>query len=135
MLFDQCRLHFNSIKVRLKQLGAAISNAGQVFQFHKGTIKTNLRAIYEQSTSRFQFHKGTIKTYPETNLNKSILDFNSIKVRLKLGSEILIIVTYRNFNSIKVRLKPNRHLEKSLTLVFQFHKGTIKTRGGAPHKP
>ena len=33
-----------------------------------------------------------------------------------------------NFNSIKVRLKPNVETLKGCASLFQFHKGTIKTR-------
>ena len=33
------------------------------FQFHKGTIKTAVRATFESVKYVFQFHKGTIKTY------------------------------------------------------------------------
>ena len=32
------------------------------FQFHKGTIKTEIAEIDGQKTIKFQFHKGTIKT-------------------------------------------------------------------------
>ena len=32
------------------------------FQFHKGTIKTGGKAIFLTFTYKFQFHKGTIKT-------------------------------------------------------------------------
>ena len=32
-----------------------------------------------------------------------------------------------NFNSIKVRLKQNELRDKFRKLLFQFHKGTIKT--------
>ena len=32
-----------------------------------------------------------------------------------------------NFNSIKVRLKRNLHLYPLPIIIFQFHKGTIKT--------
>ena len=34
-------LHFNSIKVRLEQIGTLVRDVGVgVFQFHKGTIRT-----------------------------------------------------------------------------------------------
>ena len=37
------------------------------FQFHKGTIKTELRLKGYSNLSSFQFHKGTIKTgFPQT---------------------------------------------------------------------
>ena len=56
-------LHFNSIKVRLK---------------HGGQINNRLKSI-------FQFHKGTIKTQPSIGLLSYTQNFNSIKVRLKLA--------------------------------------------------
>ena len=54
--------------------------------------------------------------------------FNSIKVQLKLlnGQFELVAVVY--FNSIKVQLKPQKGQALRKVLIFQFHKGTIKTR-------
>ena len=75
----------------------------------------------------FQFHKGTIKTTVLPSTLSTFAHFNSIKVRLKL---IILQVFYHvlsNFNSIKVRLKPSTRLYKNARLLFQFHKGTIKT--------
>ena len=40
-----------------------------------------------------------------------------------------------DFNSIKVRLKLHLADIKSLPVEFQFHKGTIKTRGGQGGRP
>ena len=99
--------YFNSIKVRLKLIKVLIYALGLIFQFHKGTIKTNARLVillYKRyfnsikvrlkrmflcksriNSSTFQFHKGTIKT--------------------------------RIFNPVV-----------SVAFEFQFHKGTIKTR-------
>ena len=75
--------YFNSIKVQLKLSSVAVAPAAIVFQFHKGTIKTenptqadeygkNFNSIKVQlklivvvdilKKSIFQFHKGTIKT-------------------------------------------------------------------------
>ena len=78
------KLHyFNSIKVRLKLAKAAGVSVGQLFQFHKGTIKTTIlfRQVNQKTYfnsikvrlklrkrrakicgGKFQFHKGTIKT-------------------------------------------------------------------------
>ena len=54
--------NFNSIKVRLKQIGVCDEIIGvPSFQFHKGTIKTTITERQEYR-DRFQFHKGTIKT-------------------------------------------------------------------------
>ena len=41
---------------------AAGAAAGSAFQFHKGTIKTDLSFTSKFTASVFQFHKGTIKT-------------------------------------------------------------------------
>ena len=35
----------------------------KIFQFHKGTIKTNYTIICKFIQNKFQFHKGTIKTF------------------------------------------------------------------------
>ena len=55
------------------------------------------------------------------------LDFNSIKVRLKLLSEILIIAILI-FQFHKGTIKTTLAQEEGQGVqVFQFHKGTIKT--------
>ena len=79
--------------------------------------------------SPFQFHKGTIKTLLLPLILLLQMNFNSIKVRLKpivCSSRVVMVV---NFNSIKVRLKLTiLNSQQRLYSVFQFHKGTIKTR-------
>ena len=55
--------NFNSIKVRLKLGNDAVRLLDMLFQFHKGTIKTQVISIRLVSLHRFQFHKGTIKTF------------------------------------------------------------------------
>ena len=55
--------------------------------------------------------------------------FNSIKVQLKLTEPYYKRGTIRNFNSIKVQLKQAVGLVCMLCVLFQFHKGTIKTNG------
>ena len=55
--------YFNSIKVRLKLNNPAAYNIDQyLFQFHKGTIKTQSSCFHSFKGLLFQFHKGTIKT-------------------------------------------------------------------------
>ena len=55
---------FNSIKVRLKLRRLAWQVPQIVlFQFHKGTIKTNVIIFRYYLSILFQFHKGTIKTH------------------------------------------------------------------------
>ena len=119
------------------------------FQFHKGTIKTSIRQteltdrhhfnsikvrlklgiLYENMyLLPFQFHKGTIKTLCRIILRIALVNFNSIKVRLKPLQLSSVAKSYYDFNSIKVRLKLIRDYNTySRELVFQFHKGTIKT--------
>ena len=76
----------------------------------------------------FQFHKGTIKTDSSYSYQYYSANFNSIKVRLKQKMPLCFRRMYQHFNSIKVRLK--RYLEYKTgfdRVQFQFHKGTIKT--------
>ena len=54
--------YFNSIKVRLKQEYEKRKRENRIFQFHKGTIKTELTRDNASLQQQFQFHKGTIKT-------------------------------------------------------------------------
>ena len=97
---------FNSIKVRLKlRQKTPKRQYVQLFQFHKGTIKTLYELCNQLTTALFQFHKGTIKTI----------------------THFFHILNYMNFNSIKVRLKHCLVVHNSISLIFQFHKGTIKT--------
>ena len=59
---------FNSIKVRLKRPKPTDRSSIAKFQFHKGTIKTDLSHRNLFTSYLFQFHKGTIKTLrPATN--------------------------------------------------------------------
>ena len=145
-------LNFNSIKVRLKlRFEVSILTSSIEFQFHKGTIKTVRRNYIRKSLTRFQFHKGTIKTrifamysfpclwfqfhkgtiktIPPVCSIVSLTHFNSIKVRLKLLSSQRISSFDKYFNSIKVRLKLQTLSRWCAVVLFQFHKGTIKTGG------
>ena len=55
--------------------------------------------------------------------------FNSIKVRLERLKSIFVSLHLCNFNSIKVRLElTNSFCLMVCIFVFQFHKGTIRTR-------
>ena len=76
----------------------------------------------------FQFHKGTIKTPEYFQLGEQFDYFNSIKVRLKLRKKNFLEAALIDFNSIKVRLKLNQLANLDMPFLFQFHKGTIKTR-------
>ena len=100
--------YFNSIKVRLKpDVDHLFCPSLLIFQFHKGTIKTDQPARGGEEYQLFQFHKGTIKT----NTKKEYP-----------------LTEYPHFNSIKVRLKHKYIVGGIISAAFQFHKGTIKTQ-------
>ena len=61
-------------------------------------------------------------------IKKNDLDFNSIKVRLEQAFLYLAVLFKENFNSIKVRLERWLVTKAHQTLLFQFHKGTIRTQ-------
>ena len=75
------------------------------FQFHKGTIRTSLSWHPLHSRYAFQFHKGTIRTTLQTLQNIGLGNFNSIKVRLEPYDLLPFLLLASNFNSIKVRLE------------------------------
>ena len=75
----------------------------------------------------FQFHKGTIKTVKGCIEIKCPAHFNSIKVRLKHEPCEYLYRRPSDFNSIKVRLKRIKPRSRHSAFLFQFHKGTIKT--------
>ena len=56
---------------------------GFLFQFHKGTIRTEFATPPTALFNSFQFHKGTIRTLSEEYREACWQDFNSIKVRLE----------------------------------------------------
>ena len=107
--------NFNSIKVRLKLQLIKSERRTQIFQFHKGTIKTNNDKTWCKDAHPFQFHKGTIKTCL-TPYKRVLLVFQFHKGTIKTGSS----GGYAKIGS-----------------SFQFHKGTIKTLnkevGGVPN--
>ena len=78
--------------------------------------------------SAFQFHKGTIRTWLHWRSEDNNRHFNSIKVQLEQSLFFLFVVVVRYFNSIKVQLEldlPDNIV--TTILLFQFHKGTIRT--------
>ena len=60
-----------------------------------------------------------------------LADFNSIKVRLELSFLLLGGYLLLNFNSIKVRLEQDKVRKNATVCLFQFHKGTIRTKDSA----
>ena len=123
-------VYFNSIKVQL-ELSAAGSTLGATykFQFHKGTIRTWSGTVNDDKLLIFQFHKGTIRTGGAPfRLSKCTAYFNSIKVQLERTYTILLNRYFIYFNSIKVQLERTLCRQFNQFIVFQFHKGTIRTR-------
>ena len=59
---------------------------------------------------------------------QTFIHFNSIKVRLERWQPLFLWLLSRYFNSIKVRLELPPFALDEVLLLFQFHKGTIRTR-------
>ena len=104
-LFFCLVLYFNSIKVQLEPVSDTESYPLNVFQFHKGTIRT--------------YHANCTST--------SLWHFNSIKVQLELANINAKMAELHYFNSIKVQLEHSTYHDYNHFALFQFHKGTIRT--------
>ena len=117
---------FNSIKVQLEP-----SVSKSFFSpLHFNSIKVQLERALPSSRGAplsFQFHKGTIRTKCQTLLRWHSLNFNSIKVQLEHDKSIALQSLCHYFNSIKVQLELYLQLTEHLVVIFQFHKGTIRT--------
>ena len=61
--------NFNSIKVRLRRGALGTIRVVVIFQFHKGSIKTDTGNDLGALITEFQFHKGSIKTDLRPRLN------------------------------------------------------------------
>ena len=100
----------------------------QLFQFHKGAIRTISPKKLEWKARWFQFHKGAIRTEDVPRNSDHLINFNSIKVRLELSNlgKINIISWSFQFHkgAIRTRRRPCHHRRYS---PFQFHKGAIRT--------
>ena len=120
--------YFNSIKVRLERSAPQYVAKYVKFQFHKGTIRTDLSHNDVFSCAPFQFHKGTIRTLALSALFGAYSHFNSIKVRLELTLGKVSVNRYR-FQFHKGTIRTIWLIFILLTsCTFQFHKGTIRTR-------
>ena len=76
------------------------------------------------------FNSIKVRLEPEDceDTSYSLSYFNSIKVRLEQQDGQKVNHKNDYFNSIKVRLEPLTKFLYSAPFVFQFHKGTIRTR-------
>ena len=119
---------FNSIKVRLEHRCVACPcRCRPCFN----SIKVRLERVAEYGASNlddmFQFHKGTIRTLKFSATALMILCFNSIKVRLELEDltkENLRFLFQFHKGTIRTPVSP---VKGAFTSSFQFHKGTIRT--------
>ena len=58
------QFQFHKGTIRTNMLGSHAENSSE-FQFHKGTIRTKLLRLLMEHFLLFQFHKGTIRTWQE----------------------------------------------------------------------
>ena len=108
---------FNSILVRLKAtLNAPTALEYAEFQFHTGSIKSQLGSLVHPSTHAcFNSILVRLKAMPVCRCSGHQVSFNSILVRLKENTLREGMVVLGRFNSILVRLKgPCKHC----TFVF-----------------
>ena len=64
------------------QIGSS-GDYAQIFQFHKGAIRTRNPRQVHAGNPEFQFHKGAIRTLADNPPSAPPNNFNSIKVRLE----------------------------------------------------
>ena len=140
--------YFNSIKVRLEREIAITEHLKQLFQFHKGAIRTgehkakssafahfnSIKVRLEldgmNKTGRaiqFQFHKGAIRTSTIGITLCSLIIFQFHKGAIRTCTLFGNCVQLIYFNSIKVRLEPEKPMFSPASSIFQFHKGAIRT--------
>ena len=78
---------------------------------------------------QFQFHKGTIKTEVFDMMTTGESHFNSIKVRLKHKVLSALSSIFHLFQFHKGTIKTtSSSISQVSYFLFQFHKGTIKTK-------
>ena len=98
------------------------------FQFHKGTIRTNVGG---KPLAHFFCYFNSIKVqlehYEVCQLLHRLGYFNSIKVQLEPIFVPYFDLYFFNFNSIKVQLEQVAECSNRTVSTFQFHKGTIRT--------
>ena len=121
--------YFNSIKVRLEHAEAKQGdNQPNLFQFHKGTIRTMVSMWWCVALTLFQFHKGTIRTLLTNLMLMALLNFNSIKVRLEHNADKALGIAAGVFQFHKGTIRTHLCLWLIISFwLFQFHKGTIRT--------
>ena len=115
IMLSLCWISFNSIKVRLILKSMVELHAPIRFQFHKGSINTHVREVFDGLRRWFQFHKGSINTRCWRACQRLVPQFQFHK------------------GSINTSGQP---LTGARPALFQFHKGSINTHSShhAPHR-
>ena len=98
-------MNFNSIKVQL-ELSVQFGESEVLgFQFHKGTIRTDVSTAEKVYDANFNSIKVQLEQNNLVHFTVLLLHFNSIKVQLELFSRKFLLSCSRYFNSIKVQLE------------------------------
>ena len=100
---------------------------GNLFQFHKGAIRTYADLFVKLRKQNFNSIKVRLERSLGYTTTAVLLYFNSIKVRLEHASASSLASSIVYFNSIKVRLELNFGCIEFRLRLFQFHKGAIRT--------
>ena len=101
------------------------------FQFHYGTIKSNIKERFKQLLQiLFQFHYGTIKRLCGQALRPFSSTFQFHYGTIKRIHAVFTSPSFGNFNSTMVRLKGLAGHWLRVFKQFQFHYGTIKRTCG-----
>ena len=112
-----------------------VLKSGDIFQFHKGAIRTQQFLVKYNYQYNFNSIKVRLERSEGGGKRQSDRNFNSIKVRLEQHTAHPQYFSIIYFNSIKVRLELNMSCRCYLQHLFQFHKGAIRTQSGlfCPH--
>ena len=106
---------------------------GNLFQFHKGAIRTYADLFVKLRKQNFNSIKVRLERSLGYTTTAVLLYFNSIKVRLEHASASSLASSIVYFNSIKVRLELNFGCIEFRLRLFQFHKGAIRTTDSNPY--
>ena len=82
-VLSTCR--FNSIKVQLELFAVVVSIEIDMFQFHKGAIRTALAQMFSSERVSFNSIKVQLEPILQAIMKVENISFNSIKVQLELA--------------------------------------------------
>ena len=142
-------LSFNSTTVQLIHMSFCILKLPNKFQFHNGTINTNVSPFVIGIDMKFQFHNGTINTIfpclasiakilfqfhngtintlhvPLCGWNPFLFQFHNGTINTFPSTFFFLILSCFNSTTVQLILLPTNHLTHKTS--FQFHNGTINT--------